>query len=174
MKNIVGHAISIAFLATQAFPSLGETAGNSPFVDTVGESDVAGIGKYGGFNGEHFTRIDDIVYWFGDPGTNSIVLTPLDGWTGSCSFKLTSKPTTRSFSSESGRGGIRFRPILFFVQSTDPLGNGGKSGCRQEQPDRLRIHPTSFPARGSTSRRVRRRRSASSLTSCIRSASRRI
>ncbi len=78
MKNIVGHAISIAFLATQAFPSLGETAGNSPFVDTVGESDVAGIGKYGGFNGEHFTRIDDIVYWFGDPGTNSIVLTPLD------------------------------------------------------------------------------------------------
>ncbi len=78
MKNIVGHAIAIAFLAIQAFQCSGETSGEPPFVGTVGRSDVAGIGKFGGSNGEYFTRIDDIVYWFGDPGTNSIVLTSFD------------------------------------------------------------------------------------------------
>ena len=77
MKNITQYTF-FALLAVQTLQCSAEMSGDPPFVGTVGKSDVAGIGKYGGYDGEYFSRINNITYWFGDPGTNSIVLTPLD------------------------------------------------------------------------------------------------
>ena len=86
MKNIVQYAL-VAFFALQPPLCSGETSGDPPFVGTVGKSDVAGIGKYGGYDGIRLTRIDNITYWFGDPGTNSVVLTPLDWLDGNLFFQ---------------------------------------------------------------------------------------
>lgn len=86
MKSMIKYAL-VAFFTIQIPLSFAESSGNPPFLGTVGKSDVAGIGKYARLDGEHFTRIENITYWFGDLGTNSIVLTPLEWLDGELFFQ---------------------------------------------------------------------------------------
>jgi hypothetical protein len=56
--------------------SFAETSGSPVFLSALAQSDVIGIGTYGGRESGG-TRINNITYWLGDTGTNSVLLTPL-------------------------------------------------------------------------------------------------
>lgn len=45
------------------------------FVSSLAKADVIGLGINGGSAGENKRRIDQAVFWLGDPGTNSVILT---------------------------------------------------------------------------------------------------
>ena len=77
MKNLATRVMVVSF-AVLASRCPAESSGSPIFLQTVAHADVVGIGRCEGNAGSHSTRIHDIIYWFGDLGTNSVALTPFD------------------------------------------------------------------------------------------------
>lgn len=50
------------------------SGGMDGFLRSVASADVVGIGVHGGHVGDFITRIDNAIFWLGDPGTNSVLL----------------------------------------------------------------------------------------------------
>ena len=81
MKKLI--VVSIVIMSTlRCFAAGGQ--GMVGFLRALAGSDVVGIGVYGGTAGdwEYRTQINDITYWLGDPGTNSVLLAPIPGLDG--------------------------------------------------------------------------------------------
>ena len=71
------QCLFVIVLVMRTIRGMSETSGMESFIQTLALSDVVGIGTYR--SGDHEgDRIDNITYWTGDPGTNSVLLTPIE------------------------------------------------------------------------------------------------
>jgi len=79
MKNC--RTALIVFVVACTAQCIAESSGSPVFLGILAESDVIGIGTYGGWEAGG-DRINNITYWLGDLGTNSVLLSPIPGLDG--------------------------------------------------------------------------------------------
>ena len=79
MKTIRHAFVASAMMWTTQ--CLSESSGSPVFLGTLAKSDVIGIGTYGGWESGS-DRLNNITYWLGDLGTNSVMLTPISSLDG--------------------------------------------------------------------------------------------
>jgi hypothetical protein len=66
-----------AIIAAWGSLCLAETSSFPSFLGAIAQSDIIGLGTFGG-DGPEGGRINNITYWLGDAGTNSVMLTVVD------------------------------------------------------------------------------------------------
>ena len=72
IRTSYSRILMIALVAFKLQVVSGEIGG---FLKSMAGADIVGLGMHGGHVGESDIRIDHAIFWLGDPGTNSVVIT---------------------------------------------------------------------------------------------------